>query len=163
MRMTAAFRLIVLSTSLLLHPILAQDAPTYGVDISFPIHHRVSTNYDFLPHNVNASVTTPVEFQEMPIQPLGDRQAAYVKHVDACRKRYGDKGNMCDTYEYDRILMNQRQPQSMQVKKFYAFPSLSANLSLFTISHILLFRSLIRTILTWVLRRCALPTISLNS
>jgi len=97
----------------------AQEAPTYGVDVSFPIHHRVSTNYDYLPHNVNASVQTPVEYRDMALQPLGDRQAAYVAHVDACRKHYGEKANLCDVYEYDRILMNARQPCSMQACYVY--------------------------------------------
>lgn len=101
-------------TASLVAPAASQEVPSFGVDVSFPIHHRVSTNYDYLPHNQDASLDVPVEYQEMPIQPLGDRQAIYVSHVDACRKHNGDKSNLCDVYEYDRILMNSRQPQSMQ-------------------------------------------------
>lgn len=110
MRVPAALQLAVLTTTAL--STAAQEV-SYGVDVSFPIHHRVSTNYDFLPHNTNSSVAVPAEFQEMPVQPLGDRQAAYVAHVDACRKNYGSKSNLCDVYEYDRILMNQRQVRQL--------------------------------------------------
>lgn len=109
MRLAAALLTAALATLA-----LAQDAPTYGVDVSFPIHHRVSTNYPWLPHNQNSSIPVPVEFKDMPLQPLGDRQAAYVAHLDACRKHYKEKSNICDIYEFDRQLMNQRQPQSMQ-------------------------------------------------
>jgi hypothetical protein len=62
----------------------------------------------------------------MPLQPLGDRQKIYVKHVDDCRKNYPEKSNMCDVYEYDRILMNQRQPQSMQNYTTDAFKKMKA-------------------------------------
>jgi prolyl 4-hydroxylase len=66
---------------------------TYGLDVSFPIHDRVSTD-----------------------NPLGDRHQMYTNHLDGCRKHYsasfGDKYS-CDEFEYDRIIMNRRQPQSM--------------------------------------------------
>ena len=98
----------------------------YGVDVSFPIHHRVSTNLDYLPHNKDPSLPVPLEYKDMPLQPLGDRQKVYVKHVDDCRKNYPEKSNMCDVYEYDRILMNQRQPQSMQNYTTDAFKKIKA-------------------------------------
>lgn len=111
MRFTATAPFGIILTATLFSPCSSIE---YGVDVSFPIHHRVSTNYDYLPHNTGSSMPIPLEYQDMPLQPLGDRQATYVKHVDDCRKHYGVKANMCDVYEYDRILMNQRQPQSMQ-------------------------------------------------
>jgi hypothetical protein len=69
------------------------DEVTYGLDVSFPIHNQVSTD-----------------------NPLGDRHQMYINHLDGCRKHYspspGDINN-CDEFEYDRIIMNRRQPQSM--------------------------------------------------
>jgi hypothetical protein len=54
----------------------------------------------------------PKAFEGMPIQPLGDRQSVYNSHLAGCRQYYGKQnGNKCDIYEYDRMLMNQRQPQ----------------------------------------------------
>jgi len=52
----------------------------------------------------------------MPLQPLGDRAEAYVKHLQGCRNHYKDSGHSesCDLFEYHRMLMNQRQPQSMK-------------------------------------------------
>jgi hypothetical protein len=51
----------------------------YGVDVSWPIHHgQVSTNYAWLPHNVDPEHhETPAEFLDMPIQPLGNRAKIY--------------------------------------------------------------------------------------
>ena len=94
----------------------ADEEESYGVDVSFPIHRRVSTNYAWLRHNTDPTHNdAPTEYRDMPVQPLGDRQAAYVKHVEGCRKYYANNMNYCDIYEYDRMLMNLRQPQSMQV------------------------------------------------
>jgi len=51
----------------------------------------------------------------MPIQPLGNRQQIYNDYLTTCRAYYGETdGSKCDVYEYDRMIMNQRQPQSMQ-------------------------------------------------
>jgi hypothetical protein len=49
----------------------------YGIDISMPIFKRISTNYPWLPHNTNASAPTPRQYENMPIQQLGNRQAFY--------------------------------------------------------------------------------------
>ena len=65
---------------------------SYGLDVSFPIHQRIITDSN---NNV-----------------LGDRQTLYLKHLEGCRQAY-DALN-CDMFEYDRLLMNQRQPQSMK-------------------------------------------------
>jgi hypothetical protein len=96
------------------HIAITAQEQHYGLDVSFPIHHRVSTNYDTLPHNQDPSVKTPPQYEGMPIQPLGNRQALYTKHLRDCREAYHPHGGDCDRFEYDRMLMNLRQPQSMQ-------------------------------------------------
>ena len=107
---------------------LEDDAPpSYGIDVSMPIFRRISINYPWLPHNVNDTVSTPRQYENMPIQPLGNRQEIYNNHLFNCRHYYKSikltesghassniAGGNCDIYEYDRLLMNQRQPQSMQ-------------------------------------------------
>lgn len=86
----------------------------YGVDISMPMHHAaVSTNYAEYPWNAG-SAKTPVEYQNMPIQQLGNRQAFYDEMIKGCVDYYGDKGSYCLDYERDRVDMNLRQPQSME-------------------------------------------------
>jgi prolyl 4-hydroxylase len=83
-----------------------QEGSSYGLDVSFPIQtSRVSYNY---PERAN-----PIP--GMPVQPLGNRQEAYARHLDGCHKAYMAKGTslQCDNFEYIRIIMNQRQPQSM--------------------------------------------------
>jgi len=65
---------------------------SYGMDVSFPIHRRVQTENN----------------------PLGDRQSLYKKHLEGCRKASPENEGACDYYEYFRMLMNVRQPQSMQ-------------------------------------------------
>uniref|UniRef100_A0A7S2YGP5 Fe2OG dioxygenase domain-containing protein n=1 Tax=Entomoneis paludosa TaxID=265537 RepID=A0A7S2YGP5_9STRA len=87
----------------------------YGVDISFPMHYpRVSTNYDWLPHNQDPSLTTPREYEGMPIQYFGDKQKWYDEFIEGCVKYYGRKGHRCRETERDRVEMSLRQPQSMQ-------------------------------------------------
>lgn len=86
---------------------------SYGIDVSFPIQRKASTNYPWLPHNIDPEHNpTPPLYIDIPIQPLGDRQSIYVKHLNACREREG-YGSKCDRYELDRMLMNLRQPQSV--------------------------------------------------
>lgn len=88
---------------------------SYGVDVSFPIHHESSTsiNYDYLPHNALPSLyPTPQSYRDMPLQPLGDRQAVYQEFLQGCVDFYSNS-NKCGDYERDRVTMNLRQPQSM--------------------------------------------------
>jgi hypothetical protein len=51
----------------------------YGTDVSWPMHHvSVSTNYPWLPHNMDpVNNPIPEEYREMPLQPLGDRHKVY--------------------------------------------------------------------------------------
>jgi prolyl 4-hydroxylase len=82
----------------------------YGLDVSFPIQRRVSTNYPWLAHNLDKTVPIPDKHKNAPLQPLGDRRSAYLHHLKGCRDEFGQ---LCDAFEYDRMVMNQRQPQSM--------------------------------------------------
>jgi hypothetical protein len=102
-------------------PINSFSQPTYGVDISFPIHHTsISTNYAWLPHNnphlLSQSHPTPSEYQNMPIQYLGNKQAEYDAMIDACEAHYSSTGpnSVCKITEADRVEMSKRQPASMQ-------------------------------------------------
>jgi hypothetical protein len=93
------------------------DEPVeYGVDVSFPMHYvSVSTNYPSLEHNKNPSVPTPNEYEDMVLQPLGNRQEFYKEYLDSCRESFGARGSTrCTHSEIDRIAMTLRQPQSMQ-------------------------------------------------
>jgi hypothetical protein len=109
--------------------------PSYGVDVSFPMHHHrnVSTNYDYLPHNVLPSLyPTPSPYRNMALQPLGNRQSVYDNFMAGCLARYnggggggGDGSNSndnnsnsnsnsrCWEYEHDRIEMGLNHPMSM--------------------------------------------------
>ncbi len=113
---TTLFFLLLLGSSPLRGVVAHQN--DYGVDVSWPIHHaKVSANYAWLPHNVDpVNNPTPSQYEDMPIQPLGDRQKFYNDFLEGCRNFYGRRGSMCDTTEYDRIAMSIRQPQSMQVR-----------------------------------------------
>jgi hypothetical protein len=86
----------------------------YGVDVSWPMHYaQISTNYDWLPHNQNPNVATPPEYEDMPVQPLGDRQQFYKDFLQGCRDHFGSKAMRCTQNELDRVAMSLRQPQSM--------------------------------------------------
>ena len=92
------------------------DEPVeYGVDVSFPMHYaEVSTNYPWLPHNMDPSIPTPHEYEDMVPQPLGDKKTFYKDFVEGCKEKFGKKGKRCVQTELDRIAMTLRQPQSMQ-------------------------------------------------
>lgn len=78
------------------------------------MHHRnVSSNFDWLPHNLDESVTTPPEYEEVSIQPLGDKQAFYDNMIQGCVDFYGEKGSRCLDNEKERVRMSLRQPKSM--------------------------------------------------
>jgi prolyl 4-hydroxylase len=91
------------------------DPVHYGVDVSFPIHHEtVSKNYASLPHNLDESVATPKEFEDMPVQPLGNRQKFYDDFLSSCVNSFGKRGQRCISNEEERVAMSLRQPQSME-------------------------------------------------
>lgn len=104
-------------------PLPGQDVnalgqPTYGADVSFPIHHTsLSENYAWLPHNVDpAHHPTPPEFAHSNVQYLGNKQAEYDAFVKGCEEHYGHgRGySACKITEADRVEMSLRQPSSMQ-------------------------------------------------
>jgi prolyl 4-hydroxylase len=85
----------------------------YGVDVSFPIHHdHVTTNYPWLPHNVDPSKPTPKQHEDEPLQVLGDRQQFYNDFLKGCTDKFG-RNSRCLSNERDRYAMSYRQPQSM--------------------------------------------------
>ena len=96
--------------------VASDDEPNYGVDVSFPIHRwQVSTNYPWLPHNVDpANNPTPPEYEGMPLQPLGNKQKFYDDFLQGCRDYYKKYKHACDSTERDRVAMSLRQPHSMQ-------------------------------------------------
>ena len=86
----------------------------YGVDVSYPMHHsQVTSNFPWLPHNVDPSIPTPEEYNTSVIQPLGDRQLFYTENIAGCVDFYGTAGGRCLSNERDRIKMSLRQPKSM--------------------------------------------------
>lgn len=84
-----------------------QNIPVeYGVDVSFPIHREVvSTNYAWLPHNLDSSIPIPKKYKGMPVQPLGDRQTAYNEFINGCVQKFAPKGDRCISTEKDRVEM----------------------------------------------------------
>lgn len=89
----------------------------YGVDVSFPIHHRkISDNFAWLPHNVDPSIPTPKQYEDMVVNPLPGREEMYEDFIKTCEDAFGKKGSRCRMTEQDRIAMSLRQPQSMQVR-----------------------------------------------
>lgn len=94
----------------------ADEPVEYGVDVSFPMHYpSVSTNYPWLDHNRDPSKPVPKEYENMPIQPLGDRASIYRDYLQGCKDAFESKGAArCVQNELDRIQMGLRQPQSMQ-------------------------------------------------
>merc|ERR1719310_1979074 len=71
-------------------------------------------NYPWLPHNMDPSIPTPYEYEDMVPQPLGDKKTFYKDFVEGCKEKFGKKGKRCVQTELDRIAMTLRQPQSMQ-------------------------------------------------
>ena len=75
----------------------AFDEPSYGVDVSFPVHYTrvvpgIGIGADFMPK----------------------RQEIYNEFMDGCRQHYPDNPKSCDVTEQDRVDMSLRQPASMQ-------------------------------------------------
>jgi hypothetical protein len=82
-----------------------ESKATYGVDVSWPIHCQITERNEYrLPKDRFAK---------------GSRREAYVNHLQGCRDYYSqisrEAARTCDAYEYDRLVMNKRQPQSMEV------------------------------------------------
>lgn len=65
---------------------------TYGLDVSFPALQDVV---------------------QQEGNPLGNRHQVYLDYMEGCRR--ANDGDACDRYEHQRMLMNRRQPVSMEV------------------------------------------------
>ncbi len=94
----------------------------YGIDMSFPISSidALSTNYPWLPHNMNANEDTPEEYKGMPVQILGNRREIYDTYMEGCKeywgKEFGHRGEgakACTSFERSRFRHNLDQPHSM--------------------------------------------------
>jgi prolyl 4-hydroxylase len=94
MKLSLLISILIPSASAKKQVLNAFGEPSYGVDVSFPVHHR----------------TFSLE------QPLGDRQKLYDDFMAGCRLHYSDNGQACDVTEEDRVEMSLRQPASMQVR-----------------------------------------------
>ena len=72
---------------------------TYGVDVSFPMHHAI--------HDGN---------------PLGShtKRKLYEDYINGCKAKYSSKSYACEGNERDRIDMNLNQPRSMFVSSLFS-------------------------------------------
>jgi hypothetical protein len=113
------FPLFVLSSTTITSTTRNENESTqisYGVDVSFPIQHsKVSTNYPWLPHNVDPENNpTPPEYEGMPLQVLGNRKQLYQNFIRGCEDYYPTEKESRRRTEADRVKMSLRQPTSMQ-------------------------------------------------
>jgi prolyl 4-hydroxylase len=94
----------------------------------------VSTNYAWLPHNLDPSIEIPKEYRGMMVNPLGDRQSFYNEFMESCRKPLGlVKGFLCQATESDRINSVLQQPQSMQNYTEIGYKKIKAPKELFAL------------------------------
>merc|ERR1719396_122596 len=105
--------------------------PTYGVDVSFPIHHNfMSDNYAWLPHNMDPENNpTPPQYEGKPVQYLGDKVGEYGEFLKGCQEHYNEAGksySACRITEEDRVEMSIRQPKAMQNYTELGFKKLRA-------------------------------------
>uniref|UniRef100_A0A7S3QBB7 Fe2OG dioxygenase domain-containing protein n=1 Tax=Chaetoceros debilis TaxID=122233 RepID=A0A7S3QBB7_9STRA len=107
---------VITATSDVMFSLAQEDPVEYGVDVSFPIQsYEVSTNYPWLPHNVDPENNpTPPKYQGMPIQLLGNVKERYDNMIKGCGKAYPRPKGICEQTERDRVEMSIRQPHQMQ-------------------------------------------------
>ena len=99
----------------------------YGVDVSFPIHHAtISSNYAWLPHNLDPSLPVPKQYKDMPVSPLPGVAERYENFMKGCMEKFGKRGKACLQTEQDRVEMSLRQPQSMQNYTLMGFKKIRA-------------------------------------
>ena len=109
MNLTRIISIILFSTSFSLAS--AEKREDYGYDISFPMlgdSVHVSTNYPWLPHNINPSIPTPEKYKNMSLQPLGDRESFYQDFIQGCRDYWRDSHGeeICDETDLKRLKHN---------------------------------------------------------
>jgi len=82
---------------------------SYGIDVSWPIQGPLNRN-----RKDRVAESAKIFGQDT-------RHNMYLEHLEGCRNYYGQRSKAaartCDTYEFDRLLMNKRQPQSMEVRR----------------------------------------------
>ena len=86
--------LVVGATSAAQQVLNAFGEVSYGVDVSFPVHHLTFAQDE----------------------PIGNRRKLYEEFLNGCRAYYPDAPESCDLTEEDRVKMSIRQPASMQVR-----------------------------------------------
>ena len=74
-------------------------------------HGNVSTNFAWLPHHSDPSASVPEDYQDMVVQPLGDRQEFHNQYMQGCYNKFSE--GRCAANERERVDMSLRQPQSM--------------------------------------------------
>lgn len=95
-------------------------------------HANVSTNYDWLPHNQHAGeIPVPPEYQNMPIQYLGNKQAFHDNYMQGCYDKYSKQ--RCDENEQQRVEMSLQQPQSVYNYTELGFTKIRAPEHVFTL------------------------------
>jgi hypothetical protein len=81
-------------------------------------HDEASTNYPWLPHNVNpADYPIPDRYRDMVHQPLCDIQERYDRYMEGCFdywERQSSKGSLCYDYDADRIDLISNQPRTVR-------------------------------------------------
>lgn len=96
-------------------------------------HPVATTNYAWLPHNLDPSVPTPPEYKDMPIQPLGNKAQLYHDYMQGCIDSLNGKGTICESNERERLEMNLRQPQSMKNYTQAGFAKIKAPAHVFSL------------------------------
>lgn len=81
--------------------------------LTLTIHYTLITTSTTLSVDPSNNPTPP-QFQNQPLQPLGDKDTWYKGYLQGCVDHYGDKGQRCVNNERERVEMSLRQPQSMK-------------------------------------------------
>jgi len=109
MKISLLVSILIPTTSAVQQVLNAFGEPSYGVDVSFPVHH--------------------IPFAQD--QPLGDRQKLYDDFMAGCRRHYSGNSQACDITEEDRVEMSVRQPASMQNYTSTGFKKVQAPANVF--------------------------------
>jgi prolyl 4-hydroxylase len=102
-------------------------------------HERVSTNYPWLPHNIDpVNNPIPEEYKDMVIQPLGNIQDVYERYMAGCidyweTNNNTTRRNICNDNERGRIEMSTNQPRSMKNFTKMGFAKIRAPDHVFTL------------------------------
>ena len=105
MKLTKITCIVLFQTTLQTFSLASSEKrEVYGYDISFPMLEDVSTNYPWLPHNIDRSIPTPDKYKNMSIQPQGDRLTFYQDFIQGCRDywRQSHGNEICNETELKR-------------------------------------------------------------